>query len=89
MFHRNQTVLALAAAIAAACLGFLAAAAQAPAQAAKPPEPPVSSRRRLGFDIARPIRGLGGLYSVIRRQQGLFYFREAGQFQNNPVEPAA
>ena len=38
-----------------------------------------SSSRRLGFDIARPIRGLGGLYRVIRRQQGLFYLREAGE----------
>ena len=46
MFHRNQTVLALAAGIAAAGLGSLAAAAQAPAQAAKPPavaKPPVAS----------------------------------------------
>ena len=46
MFHRNQTVLALAAGISSAGLGSLAAAAQAPAQAAKPPavaKPPVAS----------------------------------------------
>jgi invasion protein IalB len=37
MLHRRQTVLALAAAIAAACLGSHPAGAQAPAQPAKPP----------------------------------------------------
>jgi Invasion associated locus B (IalB) protein len=37
MLHRHQTVLVLAAAIAAACLGSHHAGAQAPAQPAKPP----------------------------------------------------
>jgi hypothetical protein len=79
MFHRDQTVLALAAAIAAACLGSLAAAAQAPGgQTAGRRETARSSGRRPGSDIARPIRGLGGLYRVTRRQESLFHFREAG-----------
>jgi Invasion associated locus B (IalB) protein len=48
MLHRHQTVLALAAAIAVACLGSHHAAAQAPAQpakppAAKPPAPPAAA----------------------------------------------
>jgi hypothetical protein len=48
MLHRHQTVLALAAAIAVTCLGSHHAAAQTPAQpakppAAKPPAPPAAA----------------------------------------------
>jgi len=90
MFHRNQTVLALAAGIAAAGLGSLAAAAQAPAQAAKPPavaKPPVAS-------AAGPpptLLGQFGDWGAYTASPGgkKVCFTSAKPANSNPIEPAA
>jgi hypothetical protein len=81
MFHRDQTVLALAVAIAAGMPRFPSCRRPGPGtagQTAGRRETARSSGRRPRSDIARPIRELGGLYRVARRQEGLFHFREAG-----------